>query len=130
MQFKFVLAVARGTFFLPLFKYSSLDDDNENLLFLRNLRRGVMGCGFSLFLSLLLKTASAFGDPHFFTFDGLNFTFKGQGEYTLVESDLTSLRVQGRAQQARFPNGKSVREEVLMTSNSLICTSQHSSYPL
>eukprot|EP00076_Gallus_gallus_P045854 XP_025011392.1 sushi domain-containing protein 2 isoform X2 [Gallus gallus] len=29
----------------------------------------------------------------------------GQGEYTLVESDLTSLRVQGRTQQARFPNG-------------------------
>ncbi|GAB0197126.1 sushi domain-containing protein 2 [Grus japonensis] len=53
----------------------------------------------------LFKPASAFGDPHFFTFDGLNFTFKGQGEYTLVESDLTALRVQGRAQQAHFPNG-------------------------
>ncbi|XP_010718687.1 sushi domain-containing protein 2 [Meleagris gallopavo] len=51
------------------------------------------------------RAASAFGDPHFLTFDGLNFTFKGQGEYTLVESDLTSLRVQGRTQQARFPNG-------------------------
>ncbi|NXJ03679.1 SUSD2 protein, partial [Odontophorus gujanensis] len=51
------------------------------------------------------RAASAFGDPHFLTFDGLNFTFKGQGEYTLVESGLTSLRVQGRTQQARFPNG-------------------------
>ncbi|XP_040504045.1 sushi domain-containing protein 2 isoform X2 [Gallus gallus] len=51
------------------------------------------------------RAASAFGDPHFLTFDGLNFTFKGQGEYILVESDLTSLRVQGRTQQARFPNG-------------------------
>ncbi|XP_065502105.1 kremen protein 1 isoform X1 [Caloenas nicobarica] len=51
------------------------------------------------------QAASAFGDPHFFTFDGLNFTFKGQGEYTLVESDLTSLRVQGRTQQVHFPNG-------------------------
>ncbi|XP_072736384.1 sushi domain-containing protein 2 [Ciconia boyciana] len=51
------------------------------------------------------RAASAFGDPHFLTFDGLNFTFKGQGEYTLVESDLTSLRVQGRTQQAQFPNG-------------------------
>ncbi|XP_035196606.1 sushi domain-containing protein 2 [Oxyura jamaicensis] len=51
------------------------------------------------------RAASAFGDPHFLTFDGLNFTFKGQGEYTLVESDLTSLRVQGRTQQAHFPNG-------------------------
>ncbi|KFQ31238.1 Sushi domain-containing protein 2, partial [Merops nubicus] len=51
------------------------------------------------------RAASLFGDPHFLTFDGLNFTFKGQGEYTLVESDLTSLRVQGRTQQAHFPNG-------------------------
>ncbi|XP_063272358.1 sushi domain-containing protein 2 [Prinia subflava] len=51
------------------------------------------------------RAASAFGDPHFVTFDGLNFTFNGLGEYTLVESDLTSLRVQGRTQQAHFPNG-------------------------
>ncbi|KAM6340319.1 sushi domain-containing protein 2 [Alca torda] len=51
------------------------------------------------------RAASAFGDPHFLTFDGLNFTFKGHGEYTLVESDLTSLRVQGRTQQVHFPNG-------------------------
>ncbi|KAJ7404334.1 hypothetical protein BTVI_72880 [Pitangus sulphuratus] len=48
---------------------------------------------------------SAFGDPHFLTFDGLNFTFNGLGEYMLVESDLTSLRVQGRTQQGRLPNG-------------------------
>ncbi|XP_014109212.1 PREDICTED: sushi domain-containing protein 2 [Pseudopodoces humilis] len=51
------------------------------------------------------RAASAFGDPHFLTFDGLNFTFNGLGEYTLVESDLTSLRVQGRTQQAHLPNG-------------------------
>ncbi|KAL2298448.1 hypothetical protein Nmel_015445, partial [Mimus melanotis] len=51
------------------------------------------------------RAASAFGDPHFLTFDGLNFTFNGLGEYTLVESDLTSLTVQGRTQQALFPNG-------------------------
>lgn len=104
--------------------------------FLMNLRRGAMGCGFCLsyFFFFLLKTASAFGDPHFLTFDGLNFTFKGQGEYTLVESDLTSLRVQGRTQQVHFPNGKLVREEAAITNNSfwsgLVCTSQHSSYLL
>ncbi|NXD40190.1 SUSD2 protein, partial [Copsychus sechellarum] len=51
------------------------------------------------------RAASAFGDPHFLTFDGLNFTFNGLGEYTLVESDLTGLAVQGRTQQALFPNG-------------------------
>ncbi|NXU50304.1 SUSD2 protein, partial [Turnix velox] len=51
------------------------------------------------------RAASAFGDPHFITFDGLNFTFKGLGEYTLVESDHMQLRVQGRTQQGHFPNG-------------------------
>ncbi|XP_071301397.1 sushi domain-containing protein 2 isoform X2 [Agelaius tricolor] len=55
------------------------------------------------------RAASAFGDPHFFTFDGLNFTFNGLGEYTLVESNLTSLRVQGRTQQAHFSNGTEAR---------------------
>nr|XP_030141957.3 sushi domain-containing protein 2 isoform X3 [Taeniopygia guttata] len=55
------------------------------------------------------RAASAFGDPHFLTFDGLNFTFNGLGEYTLVESDLTSLRVQGRTQQAHFSNGTGAR---------------------
>uniref|UniRef100_A0A8D0H050 Sushi domain containing 2 n=1 Tax=Sphenodon punctatus TaxID=8508 RepID=A0A8D0H050_SPHPU len=53
------------------------------------------------------RVASAFGDPHFFTFDGISFTFKGLGEYTLVESNRTSLRVQGRTQPVRLPNGKS-----------------------
>ncbi|XP_077159428.1 sushi domain-containing protein 2 isoform X2 [Paroedura picta] len=45
------------------------------------------------------RAASAFGDPHFITFDGTHFTFNGLGEYTLLESDLTSLRVQGRTRQ-------------------------------
>ncbi|XP_048366366.1 sushi domain-containing protein 2 isoform X1 [Sphaerodactylus townsendi] len=46
------------------------------------------------------RAASAFGDPHFITFDGAIFTFNGLGEYTVLESDLTSLRVQGRTRQA------------------------------
>ncbi|XP_043353707.1 kremen protein 1 isoform X6 [Dermochelys coriacea] len=50
------------------------------------------------------RVASAFGDPHFLTFDGANITFKGQGEYTLLESSLTTLRVQGRTQPARSLN--------------------------
>lgn len=51
----------------------------------------------------------------------------------LVESDLTSLRVQGRTQQAHFPNGELVREEAVMTNSfrgCLICTLQNSSYLL
>ncbi|KAJ6666660.1 hypothetical protein lerEdw1_020384 [Lerista edwardsae] len=51
------------------------------------------------------RVASAFGDPHFFTFDGTGFTFNGLGEYTVLESSLTSLRVQGRTRRASWPNG-------------------------
>ncbi|XP_018413992.1 PREDICTED: sushi domain-containing protein 2 [Nanorana parkeri] len=51
------------------------------------------------------KVASSFGDPHFITFDGSNFTFKGRGEYTLVSSTYHSLMIQGRTQAAKFENG-------------------------
>ncbi|XP_069475274.1 uncharacterized protein [Ambystoma mexicanum] len=50
------------------------------------------------------RAASAFGDPHFVTFDGANFTFKGRGEYTLVRSPVHNLTVQGRTQPAMLPN--------------------------
>ncbi|XP_063159217.1 sushi domain-containing protein 2 isoform X2 [Candoia aspera] len=51
------------------------------------------------------RAASAFGDPHFITFDGVNFTFKGLGEYLVLGSKLTSLRVQGRTRPAKLPKG-------------------------
>ncbi|KAM5193400.1 sushi domain-containing protein 2 isoform 2-T2 [Mantella aurantiaca] len=51
------------------------------------------------------KVGSSFGDPHFITFDGSNFTFKGRGEYTLVHSTKHSLMIQGRTQTAKFDNG-------------------------
>ncbi|XP_063003497.1 sushi domain-containing protein 2 isoform X2 [Elgaria multicarinata webbii] len=50
--------------------------------------------------------AAAFGDPHFLTFDGANFTFKGLGEYTVLQSNLTSLRVQVRTRRANLLRGK------------------------
>ncbi|KAM9330911.1 sushi domain-containing protein 2 [Gastrophryne carolinensis] len=53
------------------------------------------------------KIASSFGDPHFFTFDGSNFTFKGKGEYVLVNSTHNSLVIQGRTQPVYFENGSS-----------------------
>ncbi|XP_036593498.1 sushi domain-containing protein 2 [Trichosurus vulpecula] len=49
--------------------------------------------------------ASAFGDPHFVTFDGIHFTFNGRGEYVLVQSDLTKLMIQGRTQPALMSSG-------------------------
>ncbi|KAM5311982.1 sushi domain-containing protein 2 [Glossophaga mutica] len=51
------------------------------------------------------RLASAFGDPHFITFDGANFTFNGRGEYVLLESGLTNLRVQARAEPRTRPEG-------------------------
>ncbi|XP_049475084.1 sushi domain-containing protein 2 [Panthera uncia] len=51
------------------------------------------------------RLASAFGDPHFITFDGANFTFNGRGEYVLLEATLTNLRVQGRAEPGTTPEG-------------------------
>ncbi|KAI5133217.1 sushi domain-containing protein 2 isoform X1 [Manis pentadactyla] len=51
------------------------------------------------------RLASAFGDPHFVTFDGANFTFNGRGEYVLLEAALTGLMVQARAQPRTQPNG-------------------------
>uniref|UniRef100_A0A2K5UEM5 Sushi domain containing 2 n=1 Tax=Macaca fascicularis TaxID=9541 RepID=A0A2K5UEM5_MACFA len=55
------------------------------------------------------RSASAFGDPHFVTFDGTNFTFNGRGEYVLLEAVLTDLRVQARAQPGRMSNGTQTR---------------------
>ncbi|XP_027949983.1 sushi domain-containing protein 2 [Eumetopias jubatus] len=51
------------------------------------------------------RLASAFGDPHFVTFDGANFSFNGRGEYVLLEATLTNLRVQGRAQPRTTSEG-------------------------
>lgn len=54
----------------------------------------------------LLSPASTFGDPHFVTFDGANFTFNGRGEYVLLEATLTNLRVHGRAQTRTTSEGE------------------------
>nr|XP_054962011.1 sushi domain-containing protein 2-like [Pan paniscus] len=55
------------------------------------------------------RLASAFGDPHFVTFDGTNFTFNGCGEYMLLEAVLTDLSVQARAQPGTMSNGPETR---------------------
>ena len=31
--------------------------------------------------------ATVFGDPHVYTFDGLEYTFNGKGEYVMVRAD-------------------------------------------
>ena len=46
-----------------------------------------------------------FGDPHLVTLDGLKYTFNGQGEYTLVETEDNSFFFQGRMVAATDVNG-------------------------
>ncbi|XP_012579147.1 PREDICTED: sushi domain-containing protein 2 [Condylura cristata] len=55
------------------------------------------------------RVASIFGDPHIITFDGANFTFNGQGEYVLLEAELTQLQVQGRTQNRTATHGPMIR---------------------
>ena len=45
--------------------------------------------------------ATVFGDPHFYTFDGKEYTFNGKGEFVLVRADSprVKLDVQGRFEQ-------------------------------
>lgn len=45
--------------------------------------------------------ASVYGDPHFLTFDGTNYTFNGRGEFSLLHVDTAvhKLDVQARFEQ-------------------------------
>ncbi|XP_071941000.1 uncharacterized protein [Antedon mediterranea] len=45
------------------------------------------------------KTGWMFGDPHLETLDGLNFTFNGLGEYTLLDVDDGFIVLQGRTEK-------------------------------
>ncbi|NXA71915.1 SUSD2 protein, partial [Thryothorus ludovicianus] len=54
------------------------------------------------------RAASAFGDPHFLTFDGLNFTFNGLGEYTLVEWRAALTRSCRNRDEGRKKNGRDI----------------------
>jgi sushi domain-containing protein 2 len=49
----------------------------------------------------LSYVAAVFGDPHVITFDDLEYTFNGKGEFVLVhaDSERQKLDVQGRFEQ-------------------------------
>ncbi|XP_033828467.2 sushi domain-containing protein 2 [Periophthalmus magnuspinnatus] len=51
--------------------------------------------------------AVVLGDPHFITFDGFNYTFNGEGEYSLVLSPHNELHIQARTEKVKLQNGSS-----------------------
>ncbi|XP_049791789.1 protein mesh isoform X2 [Schistocerca nitens] len=68
---------------------------------------------------------TVFGDPHFITFDNVEYTFNGKGEFVLVRVDTEKLRldVQGRFEQ--MP--KNVYGEVMATQLTAIAAKENSS---
>lgn len=61
--------------------------------------------------------AAVFGDPHIHTFDGLEYTFNGRGEFVLVRADTLKhkLDVQGRFELVN-PNLIKVSKATMLTS--------------
>ncbi|XP_014276553.1 protein mesh isoform X1 [Halyomorpha halys] len=57
--------------------------------------------------------ATVFGDPHFITFDGLEYTFNGKGEFVLLHTDSEKFKLDV---QARFEQvGKNIYGDVAAT---------------
>jgi hypothetical protein len=46
-----------------------------------------MSSFFSCLIFLHICAATVFGDPHIYTFDHLDYTFNGLGEYVLLRAD-------------------------------------------
>ena len=53
----------------------------------------------------MLNLGWFYGDPHFHTVDGVDYTFNGLGEYTLVETTDKNFTLQGRTSRIREYNG-------------------------
>ncbi|KAK2720563.1 hypothetical protein QYM36_004442 [Artemia franciscana] len=72
--------------------------------------------------------AAVFGDPHFFTFDNLTYTFNGKGEYVLVRSDdeRHKIDIQGRFEAVEENMYGSARATVLTA----VAAKENSSVPV
>ena len=55
------------------------------------------------------STGVVFGNGQVVTFDNLQYTFKGRGEYDLVTSTDKELSVQVRAEQVKLKSGRFLR---------------------
>ena len=58
-----------------------------------------------IYIDLFRLTGWMYGDPHFHTLDGFQYTFNGLGEYTLVETIHGNFTLQGRTAKALDANG-------------------------
>ena len=57
---------------------------------------------------IFLTSGASFGDPHIITFDNVEYTFNGFGEYTVLNVNSTQFILQGRMQPLNGGhNGKS-----------------------
>jgi len=50
-------------------------------------------------VKLIFSTALLWGDPHFLTHDGLDYTFNGIGEFTMIKTVDNSFHLQARTAQ-------------------------------
>lgn len=50
------------------------------------------------------STAAVFGDPHFYTFDNMTYTFNGKGEFVLVRADTVRHKLDVQARFEAIPN--------------------------
>jgi len=57
---------------------------------------------------MFVPSGASFGDPHIITFDGVEYTFNGFGEYTVLSVNNSQFVLQGRMQPLNGGhNGKS-----------------------
>ena len=61
-----------------------------------------------LIIIIFVSSGASFGDPHIITFDDVEYTFNGFGEYTVLRVNNTQFILQGRMQPLNGGhNGKS-----------------------
>lgn len=58
-----------------------------------------------VFVVVAFNTAGGFGDPHFLSLDGKDYTFNGLGEYTLLNGLDGRFILQGRTKKTASPSG-------------------------
>ena len=63
-------------------------------------------------LILLCSVANIKTDPHFVTFDGVDYTFNGYGEYHTLQVAGPEFKLQGRAQPLIDEHGNAIRGTV------------------